>query len=222
MKISKLDISPPIIFSAFLIIKYSAINQTIALKTIQNLGFQATAVWNGQEALNYLSNPGSSRPKPDIILMDVQMPIMDGYEATRILRTNKEFERDSSHNMELPGVTRNLSSSRCADDSMPDLKSPSNGTKHKVTNSQRKGKVRDIPIVAMTASAIQGDQEKCLEAGMDGYLSKPVEKGRLEETLVYWAQKVMNNRELEDSGVTDSEGRHVKTDSGIVLLQDFT
>ncbi|KAA8566066.1 hypothetical protein EYC84_008670 [Monilinia fructicola] len=172
-----------------LVVEDNAINQTIALKTIQNLGFQATAVWNGQEALNYLSNPGSSRPKPDIILMDVQMPIMDGYEATRILRTNKEFERDSSHNMELPGVTRNLSSSRCADDSMPDLKSPSNGTKHKVINSQRKGKVRDIPIVAMTASAIQGDQEKCLEAGMDGYLSKPVEKGRLEETLVYWAQK---------------------------------
>ncbi|KAB8293500.1 hypothetical protein EYC80_007807 [Monilinia laxa] len=204
-----------------LVVEDNAINQTIALKTIRNLGFQANAVWNGQEALDYLSNPGSSRPKPDIILMDVQMPIIDGYEATRILRTNKDFERNSSHDMDLLEATGNLSSPRCADDSLTDLKSPSNGAKHKVTTSQRRGKVRDIPIIAMTASAIQGDREKCLEAGMDGYLSKPVEKGRLEETLVYWAHKVMSNQELADSAVTDSDGRYVKTDSGIVL-ENFT
>ncbi|RAL60628.1 hypothetical protein DID88_009946 [Monilinia fructigena] len=134
-----------------LVVEDNAINQTIALKTIKNLGFQASAIWNGQEALNYLSNPRPSRPKPYVILMDVQMPIM-GW--------------DSSHDMDPLEVTRNLSSPRRAKDSMTDLKSPT-----------------------MTASAIQGDRKKCLEAGMDGYLSKPVEKGKLEETLVYWAQK---------------------------------
>jgi CheY-like chemotaxis protein len=118
----------------------SVINQTIALKNIRKLGFPVTAVGNGREALSYLSSPSVSQPRPDIILMDVQMPVMDGYEATKILRSEG--------------------------------KGNGNG---------------DIPVIAMTASAIQGDREKCTDAGMDDYLAKPVEKGRLEEMLVKWA-----------------------------------
>jgi CheY-like chemotaxis protein len=117
----------------------SVINQTIAIKNIRKLGFAVNAVWNGREALSYLASPSPSQPHPDIILMDVQMPVMDGYEATKILR--KEGK-------------------------------DGNG---------------DIPVIAMTASAIQGDREKCTDAGMDDYLAKPVEKGRLEEMLVKWA-----------------------------------
>ena len=57
----------------------SAINQQIALKTIQKLGLSANAVWNGQEALDYLAKDFTpEHKKPDIILMDVQMPILDG------------------------------------------------------------------------------------------------------------------------------------------------
>lgn len=126
----------------------SAINQTIAIKTIQKLGFPVTAVWNGCEALSYLRSPSQSRPRPSIILMDVQMPVMDGYEATRILRTEKEYAEGKKGNM-----------------------------------------LKDIPVIAMTASAIQGDKEKCHDAGMDDYLTKPVEKVRLEEMLVKWAGK---------------------------------
>ena len=57
--------------------------------------------------------------------------------------------------------------------------------------SRRKKPLRDIPVIAMTASAIQGDMEKCHGAGMDDYLAKPVEKGRLEEMLVKWGSKSM-------------------------------
>lgn len=122
----------------------SAINQQIALKTVRKLGFIVSAVWNGKEALDYLvaaDSPNPPHPKPDIILMDVQMPIIDGYKATHLIRHHAPY---------------NVSS-------------------------------RNIPIVAMTASAIQGDREKCKKAGMDDYLSKPVRGKTLEKMLVRWA-----------------------------------
>ena len=125
-----------------LVVEDNQINQQIALKTIKKLHFSVNAVWNGQEVLDYLSQePSPSRPRPDIILMDVQMPILDGYSATHAIRT--EFEQ------------------------VPEI--------------------RDVPIIAMTASAIQGDREKCQQAGMDDYLAKPVKGKLLEKMLVKWA-----------------------------------
>lgn len=126
-----------------LVVEDNPINQQIAIKTIRKLGFPVRAVWNGKEALDYLMNPSTEQPAPDVILMDVQMPIMDGYRATWTLRNSKEF-RD---NIQMQGT----------------------------------------PIVAMTASAIQGDREKCQQSGMDDYLAKPVKKPNLERMLVKWA-----------------------------------
>ncbi|KAE9992600.1 hypothetical protein EG327_008475 [Venturia inaequalis] len=125
-----------------LVVEDNHVNQQIALKTIQKLGFSVNAVWNGQEALDYLlKEPTKEAPKPNIILMDVQMPVMDGYRATHTIRTTSPF----------------------------------------------KEMINDIPIVAMTASAIQGDKEKCTRAGMDDYLSKPVRGKVLEKMLLKWA-----------------------------------
>ena len=127
-----------------LVVEDNAINQQIALKTIKKLGFSVSAVWNGKEALEYLLQPASEdHPKPDIILMDVQMPILDGYRATHLIRHHSPYSS-------LPGM-------------------------------------RAVPIVAMTASAIQGDREKCERAGMDDYLAKPVKGNVLEKMLVKWA-----------------------------------
>ncbi|MCJ1479056.1 hypothetical protein MMC13_007740 [Lambiella insularis] len=128
-----------------LVVEDNAINQQIALKTIKKLGFSVNAVWNGQEALDYLLHPTKDRPKPDVILMDVQMPILDGYRATHLIRHHSPYSS-------LPGM-------------------------------------RAVPIVAMTASAIQGDREKCERAGMDDYLAKPVKGKLLEKMLVKWALK---------------------------------
>ena len=70
-----------------LVVEDNPVNQRFALKTIEKLGFQATAVWNGQEAVDYLAAAKEgTRRKPDIILMDVQMPLIDGYKCTHILR----------------------------------------------------------------------------------------------------------------------------------------
>ncbi|KAK4226148.1 putative signal transduction histidine-protein kinase [Podospora fimiseda] len=127
-----------------LVVEDNAINQQIAIKNIQKLGFQVAAAWNGKEALDYLmaAQEGKKR-KPDIILMDVQMPVIDGYKCTHMLRHHVPY----------------------------------------------KAYVGDVPIVAMTASAIQGDREKCKRAGMDDYLSKPVKSGLLERMLVRWSTK---------------------------------
>jgi CheY-like chemotaxis protein len=104
-------------------------------------GFRVIALWNGKEALEYLAAAKTGlKPKPDIILMDVQMPVVDGYRCTHALRHHAPY----------------------------------------------KTFVRDVPIIAMTASAIQGDREKCTRAGMDDYLAKPVRSKTLEKMLVRW------------------------------------
>ena len=127
-----------------LVVEDNAINQQIALKTIKKLGFSVSAVWNGKEALDYLLKPASKdHLKPDVILMDVQMPVLDGYRATHLIRHHSPYSS-------LPGM-------------------------------------RAVPIIAMTASAIQGDREKCERAGMDDYLAKPVKGHILEKMLIKWS-----------------------------------
>lgn len=115
-------------------------NQQIAIRFLTSLKFSVSAVWNGKEALEYLWNSTSDDPAlqrehrlPSLILMDVQMPVLDGYNATHVLRHHEPY--------------RSIE------------------------------KICKIPIVAMTASAIQGDREKCERAGMDDYLAKPVKRG---------------------------------------------
>ncbi|KAL9595868.1 MAG: hypothetical protein Q9219_006173 [cf. Caloplaca sp. 3 TL-2023] len=127
-----------------LVVEDNMINQQIAIKTIKKFGFSVNAVWNGQEALDYLLEESSpAHPNPDIILMDVQMPILDGYRATHIIRHHSPYSTIA--------------------------------------------RLRNTPIVAMTASAIQGDKEKCKKAGMDDYLAKPVKGKTLENMLLKWA-----------------------------------
>ncbi len=122
-----------------LVVEDNAINQNIVVNFVKKLGFPVQAVWNGREALDYLANPTVSSPSPRIVLMDCQMPIMDGYQATLELR-------------------------RSADEA-----------------------IRNVPVVALTASAIIGDKEKCEAAGMDDYVTKPVTKHKLEKVLIRWA-----------------------------------
>ncbi|MCY2989901.1 MAG: PAS domain S-box protein [Planctomycetota bacterium] len=117
-----------------LVVEDNAVNQKVALGILQKLGLHADAVANGAEALTALD----ALPY-DLVLMDVQMPEMDGLEATRIIRNPHSPVRQHA-----------------------------------------------IPIIAMTANAMQGDRERCLEAGMNGYVSKPVVARALVEALNIW------------------------------------
>ena len=107
------------------------INQKVAVKLLENLGYQVDVVDNGLEAIEALKTVSYS-----LILMDVQMPEMDGFEATRHIRNAKSDVID-----------------------------------------------HDIPVIALTAHAIKGDREKCLEAGMNDYVSKPINKKQLANVL---------------------------------------
>ncbi|MCX7001779.1 MAG: PAS domain-containing protein [bacterium] len=126
------------------------INQQVALVVLKKLGLRADAVANGAEALNALA----TFPY-DLVLMDVQMPVMDGLEATKRIRNDEcsmLHKKDHSSFITRP--------SSCA-----------------------------IPIVATTAYAMQGDREKCLEAGMNDYMAKPISPRTLAGVLQKWLPK---------------------------------
>jgi len=112
-------------------------NQRVALGILKKLGLRADAVANGAEAVKALE----SMPY-ELVLMDVQMPVLDGLEATRQIRTPQSKVRNHA-----------------------------------------------IAIIAMTAHAMQGDRERCLEAGMNDYVSKPVSPQALTEVLTRWLPK---------------------------------
>lgn len=102
------------------------INQKIAISFVTKLGFKCEAFGDGQQAVDALTKASKDGNPFHLVLMDVQMPVLDGYHATREIRRHLD-----------PNV-------------------------------------RDVLVIAMTASAIRGDREKCLEAGMNNYLAKPV------------------------------------------------
>ena len=145
-------------------------NQQVALGILLKLGLKADAVANGAEALKALE----TLPY-DLVLMDVQMPEMDGIEATREIRNWKpETGEDGVHR----------------------------GSGVKCRDSR-------IPIIAMTAYAMQGDRERCLEAGMNDYIEKPVSPQALAEVLDKWLPKEIDGyrkkkKEIDEDGKPSS------------------
>jgi CheY-like chemotaxis protein len=119
-----------------LVAENSPVNQRVALLVLEKEGHSVVIVSNGADALNAVT-----RESFDLILMDVQMPVMNGYEAARAIRMQE----------------------------------------------QRMG--RHTPIVALTAHAMKGDRERCVEAGMDDYTSKPIQAHDLYEVLARWGRQ---------------------------------
>ncbi|HHN73589.1 MAG TPA: response regulator, partial [Acidobacteria bacterium] len=106
------------------------VNQKVAQRMLEKMGYRSTVVSDGRQALEALQQGDY-----DILLTDVQMPVMDGYELTRAIRRQEQDGR------------------------------------------------RRLPIIAMTAHAMRGDREKCLAAGMDDYVSKPVDREELARVI---------------------------------------
>ena len=111
-----------------LIVEDNYMNKMLVKEILTLSGYSVTEAKSGLEAIKMLS-AGSSDERPDIILMDLHLPVMDGYTATRIIKSDD----------------RN----------------------------------KDIPILALTASAMKGDEEKILGMGFDGYVAKPIDVKKL-------------------------------------------
>jgi two-component system sensor histidine kinase/response regulator len=132
-----------------LVVEDNVINQRIALKLLSRLGYTGHAVSNGREAVQAVLSTSYSA-----VLMDCQMPEMDGFEAT--------------------GEIRNLAHERGL-----------------------------VPIIALTANAMKGDRDRCLAAGMDDYLSKPIDLQRLDEALRRWTDARMTPPEIAPQETND-------------------
>ena len=123
--------------SRILLAEDNAVNQTLVVRLLEKRGYSVMVAGNGREVMQALESS-----QFDVVLMDVQMPGMNGFEATAAIRA-----------------------------------------KEKVTGGH-------LPIIAMTAHALKGDQERCISAGMDGYVSKPIRTGELYSMI----ESVLSNR----------------------------
>lgn len=123
-----------------LLVEDNLVNQKLAIALLKKIGYQADLAQNGQIAIDMLQQQAY-----DLVLMDCQMPIKDGYQATEEIR---RFDTA----------------------------------------------LKDIPIIAMTANAMQGDDEKCYASGMSDYLTKPINPALLKEKLDYWVKFVQTKQ----------------------------
>ena len=153
-----------------LVAEDNVVNQHVALGILKKLGLRADAVADGVEAVKALETIPY-----DLVLMDVQMPVMDGIEATRHIRSPES--------------------------AIPNCR---------------------IPIIAMTAHAMQGDRERCLEAGMNDYVPKPVTPQALAEGLAKWLPGVEHEPEAEKVRETKTVEQPIWDKAGLLerLMDD--
>ncbi len=137
----------PIRGARILLAEDNEVNQQVAVELLVQAGFHMTVAENGQEVVRKLSEASF-----DLVLMDINMPVMDGFTATAIIRDNPDF--------------------------------------------------KDLPIVAVTAHAISGYREKCLAAGFNDYVTKPINPGEIYAALARWIPP--GQREMPSTAPTES------------------
>jgi PAS domain S-box-containing protein len=144
-----------------LLVEDNDVNRIVAFNMLEKLGCKVFTAINGIEALSMLGQHSF-----DVIFMDVQMPEMDGFEATRKIRAQEQFKREQ-------GIT-----------------------------------VKSANIVAMTASAMRGDAQRCLNAGMDDYIAKPINLNRIISILEIYNKKSETSQQAINKTVKEVDILH--------------
>jgi two-component system sensor histidine kinase/response regulator len=147
-----------------LVAEDNPVNQKVALLQLKTLGFAAHAVANGVEAIDAATSGSYT-----LILMDCQMPEMDGFQATNAIR------------------------------------------KAEVLTGRR------VPIIAMTANAMEGDRDKCIAAGMDDYISKPVDPKKLQQVVTRWLSQDRQTAATASEGAGGNGSKHDFADEDVPL-----
>ena len=167
------------------------INQTLATKLLETRGHRVTLASNGVEAVEAFKKGDF-----DLILMDIQMPEMDGFEATREIRRmedGRQKTEDRSQKTESRG--------RRTEDGNQAKQTP---TANQSSIDNQQSSIQRVPIIAMTAHAMTGDREKCIDAGMDDYVSKPIKPEVLYSVIDKVARK--SQSEKEQKRIQPSQG----------------
>jgi PAS domain S-box-containing protein len=134
-----------------LLVEDNLINQEVALEWLHSVGVTTSVASDGKQALEALEHE-----LPDAVLMDVQMPEMDGFEATRLIRRDPRFDQ--------------------------------------------------LPVIAMTAHALKGDRERCIDAGMNDYLTKPIDPDKLFATLATWTGRTVDTEQtINPAAIPDTQ-----------------
>jgi CheY-like chemotaxis protein len=149
-----------------LLVEDNPVNQEVALEILQNAGITVDVANSGAEALERLQHT-----RYDGILMDCQMPVMDGYEASRRIRQD--------------------------------------------------GRFATLPIMAMTANAMSGDKEKCLDAGMNDHIAKPIDVNHLFRTLARWVKPYQPEQAEVATAPADAASLQEELQLLVNLLKDM-
>ena len=148
-----------IINAKILLVDDNEINQEVANEILMQAGFSVTIASDGKEAVDKVKET-----EFDCVLMDIQMPVMDGYEASRTIRADNRYD--------------------------------------------------SLPIIAMTANAMQGDKEKCLDVGMNDHVAKPINPKELFSALIQWIPKIERDEQELASSPTEPK---LNQEQGVLL-----
>ena len=158
-----------------LLVEDNEINQQVAKEILEGAGLKITLANDGQEAVNAVKEN-----EYDAVLMDIQMPVMDGYTATKEIR--KWEEKLKAQSSKLKADDRRQS----AEDRSQRTADRGQKTEDRQTALRPEPCAVSLPIIAMTAHAMAGDEDKSLESGMNGHVTKPIDPDQLFSTLQKW------------------------------------
>jgi signal transduction histidine kinase/CheY-like chemotaxis protein/HPt (histidine-containing phosphotransfer) domain-containing protein len=189
VKAKRAKYDQPLAGHRVLVVEDSILNRDVAVALLTQAGLVVETTENGRAAVEKVTT--GPMGYFDAVLMDIQMPLMDGYEATRRIRAWEFKVQSSKFNL---GESQSTSG-------QPETGNPEPGNK--------------LPIIALTAHALKGEKEKCLAAGMDDYIPKPIDELHLRQVLRKW----ISHRKEREGSVTQPPDRRLPHDLAVLDVQ---